>query len=640
MSAGVRAGLVAVLSGALASGLLVVPASPAGATGGSVSMTTSSPTVAPGSTVDLTAGVPVSDAGTLAQEIVQTIDPTKVKLTAASDITYPAGWTLQVSTDGTTYTSTLPTTTAGWAAVRGVKAYGSIVSDGSNSGRQVASRTSTGVLLGAGNGITTSGTGDGWDVFFDPDYTRVFNRPHHAFWAHIDCHWLRTENGHTGGASCWPQLGDGLYRVDGFTPFLVSSDRSTGWVDGQQRLWGESVNTTTGVTLSRGFYCVDVSGASPQPCAVGGWFGLDDRIPSYATGTRWNEVMGIAAVDGKVFTQSQDGLLCLDTRAAGGPVACPGQPYRLSAELADPRNGDLKVIGGKLYVLRRLDSGTYDHRLGCIDPARIVSGATGYVDVKCSGWPTSPVYIGGVRPLVAVPNAAGSLIAVCTVARFQNRNAEYEDSDCLDLETGSSTVVGLPSGVEPFLIANGLGYGNGHGFTKIGTLGTRIYLPTLTYGTSIRCFDTSTNAACAPNAQINTYGVYSVDPDPINPCIWTNGDDGRIRLYDAVTLASGCTGTPPMVSFPADAAVPRMACTANSGIQQWVDFRIAGIGAGAQWTGARLTVRDPTGAVLSGWQDVTIPSNGVLDLSSLPVSGGSGGSAWVGGGPRLPGHFR
>jgi hypothetical protein len=43
--------------------------------------------VAPGSQVTLTAGMPVSDAGTVTQEIAQTIDPTKVKLASIADIT-------------------------------------------------------------------------------------------------------------------------------------------------------------------------------------------------------------------------------------------------------------------------------------------------------------------------------------------------------------------------------------------------------------------------------------------------------------------------------------------------------------------------------------------------------------------------
>ena len=187
-------------------GTLVIPFISAKATtNAAVSLSASTPTVAPGAQVTLTAGMPVSDAGTVTQEIVQTIDQTKVKLTSVDDITYPAGWTLSFSTDGTTFTTTTPTTLVGWAAVRAVKAAGSIVSEGaSGTGKQIATRTSSGVAFASGSIPSGGASGDGWDVFFDPAYKRVFNRWHHDFSIKIDCHWLKTEEGHTAGASCWP----------------------------------------------------------------------------------------------------------------------------------------------------------------------------------------------------------------------------------------------------------------------------------------------------------------------------------------------------------------------------------------------------------------------------------------------------
>ncbi len=72
---------------AVLAGTLNVPLDVADATGGAITLTTSSATVAPGAQVTLTAGMPVSASGTVLQEIVQTIDPTKVKLTGVDDIT-------------------------------------------------------------------------------------------------------------------------------------------------------------------------------------------------------------------------------------------------------------------------------------------------------------------------------------------------------------------------------------------------------------------------------------------------------------------------------------------------------------------------------------------------------------------------
>ena len=164
----------------------------------SVSLTTSSATVAPGSTVDLTASMPVVGAGTVTQEIIQTIDPTKMKLTSASDITYPTGWTLSYSTDGNSFSATTPASSAAWAAVRAVKASGNVSSQGSENGYQIATGTASGgtVSLSPGN-ITASGSGDGFQVFFDPARTRVFNVFHHMpNSAALDCHVIAT------GATC------------------------------------------------------------------------------------------------------------------------------------------------------------------------------------------------------------------------------------------------------------------------------------------------------------------------------------------------------------------------------------------------------------------------------------------------------
>lgn len=173
----------------------VLPITPVAATNG-VALSASLATVTPGSTVDLTASMPVVSAGSTTQTLTQTIDPTKVKLTGASDITYPAGWTLSYSTDGTIFSSTAPTTTNGWAAVTAVRATGSLESSGASNGFQVASRTATGTARSiAPSSITIVGTGDGYQAFFDPGRTRVFNVFHHqrsGSSGQLDCYVIAT----------------------------------------------------------------------------------------------------------------------------------------------------------------------------------------------------------------------------------------------------------------------------------------------------------------------------------------------------------------------------------------------------------------------------------------------------------------
>ena len=221
-------------------------------------------TVASGQTIDLTAAMPVVAAGSTTQTLTQIIDPTKVKLTSASDITYPAGWTLSYSTDGTSFSSTAPTTTAGWAAVRAVRATGDLVSSGSSNGFQVASKTATGTAQSiAPSSITISGTGDGFQAFFDPGRTRIFNVFHHKYTGtaggQLDCYVIATGTRCTGfpldmGTGRTPQSSIG--RVVG----------STIWVPAYKSLPAPDF-------ASVGFFCVNIaavlaSSSAPAMCST------------------------------------------------------------------------------------------------------------------------------------------------------------------------------------------------------------------------------------------------------------------------------------------------------------------------------------------------------------------------------------
>jgi len=102
--------------------------------------------VQPGNTTTITAGMPVSDAGTVSQEITQTIDPAKAVLTGASNITAPAGWGLSFF-DGSSWSNTVPANAAAWAQVTKVKTSGTINSQGSEGGYQIAAGTATGTAV-------------------------------------------------------------------------------------------------------------------------------------------------------------------------------------------------------------------------------------------------------------------------------------------------------------------------------------------------------------------------------------------------------------------------------------------------------------------------------------------------------------
>ncbi|MFM2185067.1 MAG: hypothetical protein RIS55_715, partial [Actinomycetota bacterium] len=107
----------------------------------SMTSTLTNTSVNAGAKVVLTTELPASNATELIdQEIIQDIDPVKVKLTSAADVVAPQGWTVTFSTDGTTFSAT-PNS---WAAVVKVKATGPVDSAGATAGgRQLVSTTAS-----------------------------------------------------------------------------------------------------------------------------------------------------------------------------------------------------------------------------------------------------------------------------------------------------------------------------------------------------------------------------------------------------------------------------------------------------------------------------------------------------------------
>ncbi len=246
------------------------------ATGSTITEVVTSPTAAPGAQVDLIARMPFTQTGSTSQEIVQQIDPTVIQLTGIKDIAYPNGWTLSycsgLSTDCTVagnFSTTAPTTAAGWALVKAVKATGNVVSDGTSGGNLIATATATDTSPPQGTFTpATTSQGDGWLTGFD-NRGNVYNMFHHDgnngySQGALDCH-TRT------GAACagsWPfYVGNvGLHTMDQAYFYVdvetnkvfFPTDKSNG-----------ASTSTSGRTVSQGVGCIDVSVIS-TPTLCGG----------------------------------------------------------------------------------------------------------------------------------------------------------------------------------------------------------------------------------------------------------------------------------------------------------------------------------------------------------------------------------
>lgn len=568
------------LSAILATALLSVSfsgVSQAASAGLSLSDSVTSP--APGSKVMLIAELAVPGSGTFSNEIVQSIDPSKVVITSAADITAPAGWTVSYSTDGTNFTTVEPSTIAGWRAVRAVKATGS----GDVVNGFPVSRGTSNAPSGGGASISAIGArGDGYDVIIDR-FGRLFNMWHHdgsGYGPALDCH-LRTGE-----------------RCDGAWPFYIGFTSlyfSTGFINEQNdHLW---FPTDNGPDL--GFACIDLSTiATPGVCAgvnSQGFVALDEKVP-----WSWFDALGrTERIGDKLFAQSPftGNLLCLDMAGADGNGApCDGQPYSVPGlgtnDLTDLALG---AQDGKVYI----GSGT---QATCFDPS---------TNGVCAGsWPVSITLPSTF--VYAQPDASGAIVAMC----FQHFSGVT--TGCFS-PTGSSLTPN--PGLAFTLSFDGYGYSSIYPKNPV-TVGSKVLTTDgdYSYGEAIGiCHDVATNSVCPRWWQVIPKN-YTMTLDPYdNNCVWTNGDDGVIRSYTISPAGPGCApNATQALSLPPRVTTNSCGNTAGEPAG-WISATMSAP-AVSDYTSATFTMLDSDGAPITGWTELPLTGDRRIDLSSLPVS--------------------
>ena len=584
-----------------------------------VNLTATPNPVVPGSQVDLRAGVPVANqSGLASQQITQTIDPAKIKLRSRWDITAPVGWALTYSTDGVTFTAPEPTTEAGWALLKAVRATGAVESQGAtNDGKQIASKTTVDNSSPSGIFSGTSASGDGWDVIFD-DRGYIYNVYHHdgnggAGNGAIDCHTRA-------GAACpgtWPYP---LTAGNMHTP-----QRSSGWYDPvTKRMW---LNIST--NANAGFVCLDLSVMTAANKWCGGsqttaFVKLDTVVmqAGYAyNGSCSNEPFYYTCIsqmtewNGRLFAWNIDTnhLLCLDTTLPGSGGACAGSPLTIPGLDQLEGHHPIVVWQGRVYSTPSWSQPWAT----CADAMTLA---------PCPGWNglyTRNITSRGERVMV-IPDSSGKEVGVCYL---QYSNAMV----CFD-------AVGAPL-TPPAAFVTAFAGGQTAGRVQAGntpqTTGTRVYWGTGAWDANgyLFCWDFALNSGagglCANWSVGKSDLHYTAVLDPVNNnCLWTNGDDGKIQSWDTRTGLAGCASMSTQVEFPTDVAVPRMGCDASSAISGWRKFQLNGP---ASFSGATLTVFTEQGVEVPGWVKVVVPlvddpstlnfdETKAVDLSTLPVA--------------------
>ena len=581
-----------------------------------------------GTKIDLTASTPVAVAGTTQQEIVQQIDP-ELDLRSASDITAPTGWTIYYSTDGNMWSANAPTTLAGWEALRYVKANGPLVSEGADAnGRQIASTTATGSGPDSGQFSTANdSSGDGWDVIFD-DMKHVYNIWHHRDTAGIDCH-LRT------GARCngtWPYVlsSAGSYNANIAGSFkMSSSNNSTAWYDSvQKEIWIPTVYTrpiSTVETSSVGFACLSVAdiAAVTKWCggsvAAGGFVSpgsnADFLTSSKCSDQLYDCQQGLAESGGRIFTWhvKTGDLVCVDIRlngGAGGPCASGGV-IDFGAGLPDANKFNnytqLGAWNGQIYG--NVNEGWTTGNGICI------VASTG---AACPGWTNPRATLGGQGRYTTLPGLATGdpMRGACFIG---TGGSTIPRINCYDA-TGTD-IAELITAEFRFAYGNNIGGGIFSNYNPAHD--TRMYWGAgSASGTSpgIHCWDFALNNWCVNWTAAGIPDTnYQITLDPLKPtCIWSNADDTIIQTFNATTgTASNCAMPAPTINFDGGMQLPRMACSSNNAIQAWRSFTLV---TSVTYTSATLSAKNSSGAAITAWTNVTVPTNKIIDLETLPIA--------------------
>lgn len=502
---------------------------------------------------------PASVVGTISQTLEARWNANLHSLDRAP--TYPQGWSIEYYAGGTKLAKE-PSTASEWAQVSRVVTTGSLKVEALDGDRQALVSTVDAPPATVASSFSGGSAGDGWDVFFDPAYTKVFNIHHHNGPATLMCRTLADSK-----------------TCPGFPLQLTQTAlRSTGRIDaGTYKLWQPTV--TSGAMLA--WDCVDLttSARCTTPVVVS---------QHAAANTSYNNHTDPVVIGRKMYavgfaSGGVTRITCLDM-ATG--AECPGTAL---PQNGNPNFSGLEAVGGKLYVLPGPGL-----NLDCYDSTTWA---------RCAGsWPQA---VSG-SPVWGARSADGIVHNICA------------NTQCFALDGSAHT---LPPNFAAYLAANPV---VGLSVTSVQagnatSLGTKAAWSI--YGNKAACWDMATDAKCAEAFPIAVPAIYTTIMDPEDPdCLWTNGDDGVIRNWKISTGAQGCGGGAPRISFKTSVSVPRLSCDPESRVYQYKSFKLIKPDS-TQYTSAKLTVRDSNGVPIAGWTNVPLSSaEASIDLTTLSPS--------------------
>lgn len=520
---------------------------------------------------------------------------------ADANVIAPEGWTVEYTTDGTNWSSTIPTNLDSVSGVRTRKTYNS---RGTSTRQQLSISTAPSAIKQQSLGsLSVSGLGDGYDVFFNEDHTKIFNVFHHGAWNSgynkIDCHEMTVASS---GARC---AGYPIAMPSG----LGTNDRSTGAVVGT-KVW---VPVGNGSSPGGGFACFNVSGGACSTPFVALTTNVNSNV------YRTSNVANIAQIDSYLFTQNfKDGkLLCLDADTGAACSRMPAGGFDLGNGAMSSWPSNLLAVGPRIY------SNDGNNKLGCLDTMTWA---------KCVGWST-PLTTTKDHSVFALPDDTGAIVGICL---FDKTSAECFEED----QTPMTVPASLAAARLAIPHATRTNPDQYYGYeTGPRTVGSRVYWinfiidgpDQVTNGTGkIACWDASLNSGAGgqcnfteitPNTYIND-PAYSLTIDPDNPdCLWTNDNTGNLQSFDAITGKPSCPGSmDAAVKIPYNIAAPRFSCYEEGRIRAWDKMTIDATMTDGRTLGDLKVTIKRGGLPIAGWTNRAVSGAGLLDLSTLSIA--------------------
>jgi LPXTG-motif cell wall-anchored protein len=543
---------------------------------------TAATSIAAGDNLDVNSTAPIPGVGVSDAEISNLWSHQSLQVKPASTVTYPEGWSLQYTTDGTNWTNTAPSPLS---LAAGVRTKGNVESTGPNAFKTHPAST----LIQSQRSFTGAAGGDGYDLTFAED--RVYNQFHHDLNLEVQCHMQSTGNACTGITVA------GYQTPNGASSFYDSATK---------KLYALVMETAS---HDFGFMCINLATiATPALCGVSAAASFVNLYNGNGTTDAYREFMGSSSQDADrrvwTFNGANYSLMCLDL-ATG--AACATHNGKVLAHGSTPMVGSLIANSGRVSAIDHKIYYVTDNKFGCYDPTTSALCGAGVTVAVANQYPPFPIR-----------NASGTVLGACL----------YVTKVCI---TGSESAVAMPANLLTFINGHTIPAWNTYNAGQWAEIDNKLYLnkgPDIDASSNVYCFDFTTSADCAgfSGANVGTQ-IYAIVKDPTVPnCLWTNGNAGLITTFNGITGVAGCEVGSPVARMPYSALTPRMSCSEAGRVTLWssIQFTVpAGITLGSSGN-LHVTIFDETTGTetaITGFTNITVDSSGVLDLT--PFNTGS-----------------